>query len=79
MLMGRNVRGGWAAPFPGVKSGELDQLGDLKVPTDFRTVYASVINEWLGTDPNEVITGLSGLPGPQRYDATSSNLFDTSK
>jgi uncharacterized protein (DUF1501 family) len=79
MLQGQNVRGGWAAPFPGVKSAELDQLGDLKVPTDFRTVYASVINEWLGTDPTEVIAGLSGLPGPQRYDGTSSNLFDTSK
>ena len=40
--------------FPGLSS--LDR-GDLRVTTDFRAVYSSVIAEWLGGDPGAVIPG----------------------
>lgn len=54
MAMGSSVRGGFRGDFPG-----LSQLysGDLRVTTDFRSVYSSVISEWLGGDPGAVIPG----------------------
>jgi uncharacterized protein (DUF1501 family) len=57
MLSGSHVRGGYAAPFPGCKSGDLDSYGNLMVPTDFRSVYQAVINEWLGDDPDLILPG----------------------
>ena len=54
MAMGSAVRGGLRGAFPGL--GVLDR-GDLRVTTDFRAVYSSVISEWLGGDPSAVIPG----------------------
>jgi uncharacterized protein (DUF1501 family) len=34
---------------------DLDRDDNLKVTVDFRKVYASLIEGWLGTDANEVI------------------------
>ncbi len=49
MLSGSAVKGGLAGEHPGVN---VNQDGDLVVKTDFRTVYQSLIAEWLGGDPN---------------------------
>ena len=68
MASGSGVKGGFAAPFPGL--GTLDGNGDLLVPTDFRSVYQAVINEWLGGDPTAVLPGGS-FPGITRYDGTT--------
>ena len=57
MLSGSSVRGGYAAPFPGCRSQDLDSYGNLLVPTDFRSVYQAVINEWLGGDPAAILPG----------------------
>ncbi len=51
-LMGPRVRGGMAGEFPGL--GSLDR-GDLRVTTDFRSVYGTLIADWLGGDPAAVI------------------------
>ncbi len=60
---------GTAAPVfltgPGVKSGlhgghpSLENLedGDVKFHTDFRSVYATLLQEWLGVAPEKVLTG----------------------
>ena len=80
LAMGKKVRGGLATPFPGVTS--LDSNGDLVVATDFRSVYQSVLTEWLGvTDPSQVLPGTptGGFPALQRPDGSSSALFDPSK
>jgi uncharacterized protein (DUF1501 family) len=52
MLMGSRVRGGLRGEFPGLTS--LDR-GDLRVTTDFRSVYGSIVSDWLGGDPAAVI------------------------
>ena len=57
MLSGSSVLGGYAAPFPGCQSANLDTYGNLMVPTDFRSVYQAVINEWLGDDPDAILPG----------------------
>jgi uncharacterized protein (DUF1501 family) len=64
MLSGSAVKGGLAGEHPGVN---VDQDGDLVVKTDFRTVYQSLISEWLGGDPNAILPG-GPFAGIHRYD-----------
>lgn len=52
MLSGPRVRGGFLGDFPGLQS--LDD-GDLRVTTDFRSVYGSLVADWLGGDPGAVL------------------------
>lgn len=53
-LIGGNIKGGIYGNNPNL--ADLDQ-GDLRMQTDFRAVYASVISNWLGADPSKVIEG----------------------
>lgn len=53
LLVGRSVKGGfYGQPSP---LTNLDDRGDLRVTTDFRRVYAAVLEEWLEGDAREVI------------------------
>ncbi len=53
VLIGRRVKGGfYGQPSP---LGQLDDRGDLRVSTDFRRVYAAVLDEWLEGDPRRII------------------------
>ena len=72
MALGTNVRGGYAAPFPGL--GTLDASGNVLVPTDFRSVYQETIASWLGGDPTAVLPG-ARFPAISRYDS-ANGLFD---
>ena len=52
MAMGSKVRGGLASVWPGCRPTDLvpdnnPAQGNLKVPTDYRSVYRAVIEEWL--------------------------------
>lgn len=52
-LIGHSVKGGfYGEPSP---LGNLDDRGDLRVTTDFRRVYAAVLEEWLGADARDLI------------------------
>jgi uncharacterized protein (DUF1501 family) len=73
LAAGSAVKGGWASPFPGTRTQDLDGVGNLKVPTDFRSVYKAVLSEWLGGDLTGVLPG-GPFPALQRQDGTS-NLF----
>jgi len=53
-LIGSGVKGGVYGDHPSLT--ELDH-GDLAFSTDFRSVYATVIERWLGRDPSEIIGG----------------------
>ena len=46
-IMGKHVKGGIYGKFPSMT--DLHQ-GDLKMTTDFRCVYATMVKEWLGLD-----------------------------
>jgi uncharacterized protein (DUF1501 family) len=70
MLSGSAVKGGLAGEHPGVN---VNQDGDLMVKTDFRTVYQSLIAEWLGGDPNAILPG-GPFPGIARYDGGTTLL-----
>src|SRR3954468_3363742 len=56
MAMGSGVRGGLASVWPGCETSERLN-GNLQVPTDFRSVYRSVVEEWLGDDYQAVLGG----------------------
>ena len=53
-VVGGGVKGGIYGEHPSLT--DLDR-GDLKFSTDFRSVYATVIERWLGRDPAPVLGG----------------------
>ena len=55
-LMGSRVRGRLLGEFPGLAGG-LDRQGNLRATTDFRTLYSSLLEQWLATDAAAVIPG----------------------
>lgn len=52
-LFGPAARGGLAGRRPDLT--RLDPNGDLVFTTDFRSVYATVLEQWLGTDPSKIL------------------------
>ena len=52
-LLGKPVKGGLYGAYPSLS--DLD-AGDLKYTTDFRAVYATVLDRWLGTN-SEIVLG----------------------
>jgi len=53
-VAGESVRGGFYGEQPSLS--DLDK-GDLRVSTDFRSIYAEILQKVLGTDPDRVLTG----------------------
>lgn len=51
-VVGRHVRGGFYGEHPSLT--DLDQ-GDLKMSTDFRSVYATMVKEWMGYNDTETV------------------------
>jgi uncharacterized protein (DUF1501 family) len=60
LLMGTRVRGTMIGEFPGLKNG-LDDDGNLKATVDYRSVYSSVLEEWLGTDAGPIVPHASSF------------------
>jgi uncharacterized protein (DUF1501 family) len=52
-VQGTRAQGGILSDYPDL--GKLDRNGNLAVTMDFRRVYASLLEQWLGTDASEVI------------------------
>lgn len=52
-LIGGGVRGGLHGETPSLR--DLDENGDLKFNTDFRSVYASVLSQWFHVAPSDVL------------------------
>lgn len=63
MLMGTRVRPGLEGEF--VPLSNLDADGNLRPSTDFRALYSSVLEQWLGQDAGAVIPGAAEFA---RYD-----------
>jgi uncharacterized protein (DUF1501 family) len=53
MLVGQRASGHMVGEFPGLS--QLDKDGNLRVTSDFRAVYASLLEQWFGTDAAAVI------------------------
>jgi uncharacterized protein (DUF1501 family) len=53
-LVGTHAKGQMIGEFPDLKTG-LDDDGNVKATADFRGVYASLLEQWLGMDADAVI------------------------
>ena len=58
-LIGTRARGKMVGEFPGVDN--LDDDGNLRATSDFRGVYSSLLEQWLGADASAVIPGASSF------------------
>ena len=55
-VIGDSVNGGFYGEFPSLQ--EKDQLdGDLHFSNDFRSTYATILDKWLGLDPDPIVNG----------------------
>jgi uncharacterized protein (DUF1501 family) len=72
LVSGSAVRGGLAGEFPTLPTSDQTKT-DLTVKTDFRSVYQSLIGEWLGGDPAAILPD-GPFAGIQRYDGGTSLL-----
>jgi uncharacterized protein (DUF1501 family) len=62
-LIGSRVRSGMIGEFPGLSTG-LDGEGNLRPTSDFRGVYAAIIEQWFGYDAFAVIPSARSLARP---------------
>jgi len=61
-LIGKRARGTMVGEFPGL--AKLDEDGNLRPTSDFRGVYCSLLEQWLGTDAAGVIPHAKSFARP---------------
>lgn len=61
-LIGTRAAGGLVGEFPGLAS--LDPQGNLVATSDFRSIYCSLLEQWLGFDATRVIPSAAKFPRP---------------
>ena len=55
-MFGDNVKGGQYSEFPSMKSEDLEQ-GDVVPNYDFRGLYTTVLEDWMGLDGKPIVDG----------------------
>jgi uncharacterized protein (DUF1501 family) len=58
-VMGRRARNGVLSEYPSLRS--LDSHGNLSVTVDFRRIYCSLLEQWLGVDAGAIIPNAGGF------------------
>ena len=56
-VIGDKVKGGLYGEYPSLKEGALEDGGDLLHTVDFRSVYSTLVEQWLGLDPMPIVGG----------------------
>ena len=62
MVVGDRANGGIRSEFPGL--ARLDEDSNLLVTTEFRTVYATLLESWLGVEAARVLPKIDGARLP---------------
>jgi uncharacterized protein (DUF1501 family) len=62
-VIGSQSQGQMVGEFPGL--AQLDSAENLRVTSDFRGMYCSLLEQWLGFDSAQVIPGAASLERPQ--------------
>jgi uncharacterized protein (DUF1501 family) len=55
-MVGQNIKGGEYGEYPSTAPEDLEQ-GDLVPNTDFRGVYSTILEDWMGLDANPLVGG----------------------
>jgi uncharacterized protein (DUF1501 family) len=63
LLIGTRAAGRMIGEFPGLDA--LDEHGNLRATSDFRGVYAGLLEQWLGTDAAGIIPDAGRVARPQ--------------
>ncbi len=61
-VIGSKAKGEMVGEFPGLAT--LDDHDNLRHTSDFRAMYCSLLEQWLGEDASAVIPGAAGFPRP---------------
>ncbi|MGI9659604.1 MAG: DUF1501 domain-containing protein [Gaiellaceae bacterium] len=62
LVMGTNAAGSMIGEFPGLANGTgLDEDGNLRATSDYRGLYASILEQWLSVDAAQIIPGAAGF------------------
>jgi uncharacterized protein (DUF1501 family) len=61
-VIGSQAQGQMVGEFPGLS--KLDANDNLRVTSDFRGMYCSLLEQWLGHDAASIIPGASGFARP---------------
>ncbi|HEV7616066.1 MAG TPA: DUF1501 domain-containing protein [Solirubrobacterales bacterium] len=61
-VIGSKAKGEMVGEFPGL--AQLDGNENLRVTSDFRSMYCSLLEQWLGQDAGPIIPGASGFARP---------------
>ncbi len=56
-VIGDNVKGGLYGEYPSLKPNELEDGGNLQHNTDFRSVYTTLLEKWMGLDAKPIVGG----------------------
>ena len=56
-VIGDAVKGGLYGEYPSLKPGDLEDGGDLLHNVDFRSVYSTILDQWLGLDAKSIVGG----------------------
>jgi uncharacterized protein (DUF1501 family) len=59
-LIGKAARGGMVGEFPGLK--RLDKDGNLRMTSDFRALYASLLEQWYDVDAARILPDAKKMP-----------------
>ncbi|HEX5712464.1 MAG TPA: DUF1501 domain-containing protein [Solirubrobacterales bacterium] len=62
-VIGSKAQGQMVGEFPGL--AKLDAHDNLRATSDFRAMYCSLLEQWLGHDAGPIIPGASGFARPQ--------------
>ena len=55
-VFGGSVQGGLFGQYPSLRDADLSE-GDMAYTTDFRCTYATILDRWLGLDPDPIVHG----------------------
>lgn len=61
-MIGSRAKGEMVGEYPGLTS--LDEDENLRATSDFRAMYCSLLEQWLGYDAAPIIPGASGFARP---------------
>ncbi len=60
-VLGDKVKGGHYGEMPSLKAEQLVQ-GDLNPNMDFRSIYSTILDKWLGLNPAPIVNGTYEQP-----------------
>jgi hypothetical protein len=63
-VLGARAGGRMVGEFPGLGTG-LDENGNLRPTSDFRGLYAALLEQWLGADPDGIVPSAGTFERPQ--------------